>query len=212
MKEVNTPLSQKAYDWLLDTMIYRRLKPGDQLNRRVVAEQVGVSIAPTAEAMLRLEQEGFLKAVPRRGTIVRPIDVQWVRGQFALREAVETQAARMYCGDKVTKSKTRLLKWAEIVDASESRNFESWKAEIKYHQALLELADCEALLHVFRQVMNHALFFAANEVYPVPREKRFKDAHVRMTHALCTDDPDEAEHEIRRHLNNRIEFSLDPRR
>lgn len=198
-------LSEKVYFWLLTSLLNRRLKPGDRLNRRQVAEEVGVSMAPAMEAMLRLEAEGFLETVPRQGTRVRHVDAEEVHGQWVLREALEAQAARMYCGQRVLNRKTQLFRLACSVDKSDPYSVQNWRAEIRFHRELFELAGCTVLLNAFDRVMRHSLFHAVNELLPPPRKKRVSNSHQQLVGQLRTEDADEAERIMRRHVQERVQ-------
>ncbi|MDZ7620123.1 MAG: GntR family transcriptional regulator [Patescibacteria group bacterium] len=198
-------LSERVYDWLLGRLMSRKLKPGDRLNRRNVAQEVGVSLSPTLEAMIRLEWEGFLQTTPRMGTQVRQIEPARVLGKFIMREAIETQAARLYCGQAVIVARDRLLRLAEKVDQSDPRKIDNWRAEIAFHGELVRLAGCPVLLEEFHRLMRHSLFYAVNQVLPPPTEKQWPDSHTQLVAALETADPEEADRAIRRHLRARYE-------
>lgn len=198
-------LSDKVYDWLMKRLMNRQLKPGDRLNRRDVAEQVGVSLSPALEAMTRLEWEGFLETVPRAGTRVRHVQPAVVLGKFQLREAIETQAARLYCGLPVAGAQARLLRLADRVDQSDSRTVENWRAEIAFHSELVRLADCPVLLEEFRRLMRHSLFYMVNQLWSPPAGKQSPDAHVQLVDVLQTWDPEEADRVIRQHMQARYE-------
>jgi len=162
MSEV--PLSRQVYNWLLDRILTRQLRPGDRLNRRQVAREVGVSAFPATEAMLQLAAEGFLETMPRRGTVVRDVDAKEVRDRLVLREALEAQAARMYCGEPVRQHKQRLMTLAREVDAHEPNTEANWSAEIAFHVGLAELSKSTALLEALKLVMRHSLFYAVNRL------------------------------------------------
>ena len=101
-------LSQKVYEQLYAAMLDHRLKPVDRLNRRQVAEDFGVSVAPVLEAMTQLEWEGFLSTSPRLGTVVRAVTARQVLGKFRLRQAIEVEAARISAGSAVQALRPRL--------------------------------------------------------------------------------------------------------
>ena len=62
------PLSQTLLVTLREAIISGRLKPGEPLVQSRLATQFGVSRAPLREALHRLEEEGFVKTVPYKGT------------------------------------------------------------------------------------------------------------------------------------------------
>ena len=69
---MGSSLSREVYNTLLQQLLQNELIPGTILNRRKVAAELGVSVAPVLEAMLQLEMEGFLEASGRkRGSIQR---------------------------------------------------------------------------------------------------------------------------------------------
>jgi DNA-binding GntR family transcriptional regulator len=198
-------LSQQVYEKMLEKILNSQLIPGELINRREVAAQLGVSVAPTLEAMLRLEAEGLLETFPRKGTQVRIITDEDLRGQVILRQALECQAARFYHGRLIVENEARLVKLAEQVDASEVGTRENWQNEIDFHRSLMELAHFPILVREFNKVMRLSLFFAANKLSTlnfIDRYERVANRHVKLIEKLKTDDPDEAERLLREHLYN----------
>jgi DNA-binding GntR family transcriptional regulator len=74
------------------------LPPGIEVSERELMERYGLSKAPLREALVRLGQEGLLRAIPRSGYQVTPITVQDVQDIFALRLLLEPAAARQAAG------------------------------------------------------------------------------------------------------------------
>lgn len=193
-------LSQVAYDHLSERLL-NELAPGDVLNRRQVAAELGISVAPVLEAMMQLEAEGLLQTLPRKGTQVRPIRPEDLRGQLLLREAIECQAARLYCGEAVSSHSAELLVLADAVDASEGDSLARWRAETAFHRALVALANCDALTGAFDRVMRAKLFISLKfflEAHPMNERSN----HRRLVRELKRVDPDAAESVLRAHLRN----------
>src|SRR5689334_15273534 len=89
--------SERVYNEILDRLLSGRWEPGYVFNRRQIAAEMKVSVAPVLEAMLELEGEGLIETLPRKGTRVRALTIRDLQGQLIVREALECQAARMYC-------------------------------------------------------------------------------------------------------------------
>src|SRR6516165_1098521 len=68
-------LAGAAYRFIEEQIVTLRLKPGDIINDAELAEQLGFSRTPVREALLRLEDDGLVELVPRRGIFVAPIDL-----------------------------------------------------------------------------------------------------------------------------------------
>ncbi len=196
-------LSQRVYDTLLERILRNEWAPGDMINRREVAADLEVSVAPALEAMLQLEAEGLLETIPRKGTRIRVITEEDLRGQVILRQALEGQAARLYCGEPIVRNESRLLELAAAVDNSAVNTWDNWEKEIQFHRSLVELADCAILVREFNKVMRLSLFFAANKLSSLSFNKRYDhiiNRHTELVQKLQNPDPDVAERAMREHL------------
>lgn len=191
--------AQRGYDHLIAELLEGRLQPGDEINRRQLAEALGVSIAPINEAVAQLEAEGFLEIAPRKSTRVRVVKPDDVRGLMILREALECQAARLYCGEPVRRERRRLKELAREVDATQIGSRENELAEGRFHGALVELTEVGALKKEFDKVMRRNLFFKINMLLPEAKQPPL-DSHLRLLDELQLEDADAAEQAMRRHL------------
>lgn len=68
--------------------------PGERLNERMLAEELGVSTTPLKEALRQLDSEGLIETVPRRGLIVR-FDAEFAEEMIHARSALESALAAM---------------------------------------------------------------------------------------------------------------------
>lgn len=191
-------LAEKAYNLLLERLMTRKLAPGMLLNRRELAAELKMSVAPVLEAIVQLQAEGFVESIARKGTLVRPVDFESLRGQLLLREALECQAARLYCGEPISKA-THLAALAAAADAGEKQSFvQLWRAEFAFHSALMGLTGCAPLIEAYRGVMQRKLFASINLF--LAGEAFAGGDHTALIRGLRTEDPDKAEHLIRVHL------------
>jgi DNA-binding GntR family transcriptional regulator len=196
----STLLSHRVYEQIYEAMLTNRLVPGDRLNRRQVAADLGVSVMPVLEAMTQLEWEGFLETSPRRGTVVKPITASQALGRFHVRQALEVEAARLYAGEPIRQAKEKLLKVARKLDTTEVRSLANWRAEVELHDLLVEQARSPVLYEAFTHVMRHSLYHAANRLLPdVPG--RAVNVHSRLIEALAQASPAQADELIRDHLS-----------
>lgn len=198
-EKVQESYSQRGYDYLIARLLEGRLQPGDEINRRALAEELGISIAPINEAVAQLEAEGFLEIAPRKATRVRLIRIDDVRGLMFLREALECQAARLYCGEPVRREMPRLEMLAREVDASRIASRENELAEIRFHTALIELTGIGFLKKEFTGIMRRNLFFKINMLLPESEQPPL-DCHLKLLAQLQREAPDAAERAMREHL------------
>jgi GntR family transcriptional regulator, rspAB operon transcriptional repressor len=193
-------LSGAIYRKLMVMLLQGELVPGQMINRRQIAASLDVSVAPVLEAMVLLENEGFLETIPRKGTQVKIIREEDVRGQFIFRDALESKAARMYYGAPLTGRMGELESFALRVDQAPSDHLEDWKTEILFHRELVALAGVPALTDAFDRAMRIHLFYAMVRIIPAHRATE-RDNHVVLLRNLSeAEGPDQAERIIRSHV------------
>ena len=198
MKEQGS-LKQRAYADILERILSGQFVPGALLNRRGVAQQLQMSSAPVHEAMIQLESDGFLEALPRQGTRVRSACREDVRGHLVVREALECQAARLICGERVRRNLSSLKPLALAADSTDQADAQRAVHEVAFHVALVELAECPALLREYRRVMQIGLFYRINMLMAMPPGEPV-NRHLALLEELCADSPESAESGVRRHV------------
>jgi len=199
--------SQKSYDFLSEKILSGTWTPGEEINRKAIASELGVSLAPVNEAIGQLQVEGFLEITPRKQTRVRLIRREEVRGLLILREAIECQAARLYCGELVRSRMDDLQSLARRVDESQPASAENEQAESDFHGALIGLVGVPVLREEFQKVMRRRLFHMINLIAPWQTQPPL-DNHLTLLARLATHDPDEAERAMRTHLERGREGML----
>ncbi len=191
-------LKQKAYESLLEGFLKGEFRPGDILDRRSVAKRLAMSPAPVHEAMLQLECEGLLAALPRRGTLVKPAGRNDVWQHLVLREAYERQAARMLAPQVLPAAADRLRGLAAQVDSTTASDLERARAEVDFHVSLVALAECPALSQEYRRIMRIGLFYRVSLLLSMPR-RGVESPHLQLVEGLLAD-PTEAGDLLSSHL------------
>src|SRR5690554_787714 len=134
----------------LPEAVYRRLraailngvyKPGQMLRQEELARSLGVSRAPLREALPRLEAEGVVVQLPRRGYAVVSLVADEIREIFDLRTLIEVQAASIATSKRgpedVAKAK-EILKRMDTLDVMDSEQRITWfTLNSAFHETLL---------------------------------------------------------------------------
>jgi DNA-binding GntR family transcriptional regulator len=84
-----------TYEAIKNLLLSGELGPGEALSERALSEQFGVSRTPVREAICMLANDGLLEIVPMRGTFVKQLSVDDLRGIHELRLALEGMAASL---------------------------------------------------------------------------------------------------------------------
>jgi DNA-binding GntR family transcriptional regulator len=188
-----------VYDSILTRLLNGQMPPGQTFNRRQVAAELGVSVAPILEAMLELEAEGLIETLPRKGTRVRVLSPEDLRGQLIVREGLECEAARIYRGAPVERHIKRLTRLATEIDEADLRSSAHAKQEVRFHHYLVSLAEVPVLTAAFERIMKIGMLYAVQALHPTP-EAAPRSSHVELVNALLTNDPDRAEAAVRAHI------------
>ena len=191
-------LTKTIYERLISMFMNSELIPGQMLNRRQLADELGVSVAPVLEALIQLELDGFIESIPRKGTIVRPVRERDVYERYILREALECAAARLYAGPPIQWNKEELLAYAEKIDHDQLHSISQMEEEIIFHASLVNLAGISSLTREYLRATRIGMFCMIHHVSF--HKGIIRQNHVELIEKLCTDDHDEAEKIIRQHI------------
>ena len=96
IKRIN--LSQQAYRELVEKIVSGAYPGGTKLTEEGLCREFGISRTPIREALLKLEAEGMIEPLPKRGVRVKVLDADEVRELFDCRRELETLALRRAIG------------------------------------------------------------------------------------------------------------------
>jgi len=209
-------LTEHAYLSIRDRILRGDLPFGAGLSRRVLAEELQISIVPVGDALQRLESDGLVESRPRVGTRVRIPTAKAIRGHYILREALETQAARIFA-EKASPSEREEIKrlagqldglYATISEKEQSRErlYEIHKFHLRFHMRVAECTGCDELCQAVEK--NQVLVF--NWLYDTTLGNQQPPAgwHSELATALMSTDPEAADAAMRRHTRFRMDEVL----
>jgi len=190
----------QVYEAIIKRILSGEYRPGQAINRRDVAESLGLSVSPVGEAFALLQAEGILETVPRKGTFIGRLDWRDLRDLTQARAAIECGAARAYCGAQLRLERARFLELADSVDAQALASFEHLIADIRFHRALVRLAGNRYLDGAFDGLISRSLLLATEALMPLRKSKDENLSHRILVEELCRADAEGAEEIIRRNI------------
>jgi len=190
--------TQYIYNDLIDKFMNNELNPGTIIDRQALAKAYKVSIAPVKDALLMLTQDGLIETRSRSVTIVKTVKQEDIRGSMLMREAIESEAARLICGKTVRDHYDKLLEEARILDSIVDQK-EYWKADVDFHRHLVSLTGCQMMIDSYRRVMNIGIFCKVNNFF-MNEDPAGRLNHADLLDSLLTENPEEADVHIRAHL------------
>jgi len=200
---INIGLRKRACDAIkraiTDMDIYGR--PGEiRLDERRLSEDLGVSRTPIREALSVLEQEGFVRSMPRRGLIVVRKSKREVVEMITVWAAIESMAARL-AAPRVTESELSELHALVDVfqeDPSEQLN-EYSRANMEFHKAIVRMGGVELMTSLTENLFIHMRAVRAVTMTQDNRAKRSIVDHRAIIAALKQRDAELAERLVREH-------------
>lgn len=202
-------LSQQAYVIIRDRILRGELALGAALSRRRLAADLGMSMLPVAEALQRLEGEGLVESKPRIGTRVCLPTPKIIRERYEIREALESQAARLFAERASARERAELRQMAEHTDALFNRCYSGGENDLdflyavhnfhlKLHLRIAECTGCETLhraIETNQVLIFNWLYDTASHRPPLPLRH-----HRDLIDGIIVDDPEAADRAMRRHI------------
>jgi DNA-binding GntR family transcriptional regulator len=203
--EPETSFKTKAYDALkaaiLRMDIYATPEPV-MLDERALSERLGVSRTPIREAIAMLEQDGFVKVVPRRGIMVVRKTKTEVVDMIRAWAALESMAARLITTTAPSKEISALRDFFTAFDADRlpQHHIEDYsKANIAFHQALISLSGSAVLVQMTSEILLHVRGYRQLTIGRADRIAASLPEHIAIIEALEARDTERAESLARDH-------------
>ena len=90
------PLKYRAYQTIKDNIINCTYLPGTIINEELIRETIGASRTPIRDALSRLEQEGLVKILPKKGIVISNITVKELNMLYESRLLLEPHVVKNY--------------------------------------------------------------------------------------------------------------------
>ena len=191
-----------AAEAIRQAILEGRLQPGERLKEEQLAEDLGISRTPIREALLILQTEGILEAIPRRGSVVRSYRADEIHDLYETRAVLESHAAGRAAKrvtpatiDRLQKSCRRFERLME--DADPHRLV---RENIAFHAIVLDTAESPSVTSLVRAVTRLPLIYRTYYWLSANGRLIALHYHQQITHALEERDPIRAESLMREHI------------
>lgn len=196
------PLYEEAYQALRDAIFDGRLVPGERIVEAEIARQMAISRAPIREAIRKLERDGLVQYLPRRGAVVVKLSRDEVRDIYYLRAHLEAYAIRLAV-TRITPAdlaalEELLLRMRECAGRDDLPGLIA--ADVQFHAAICRASGSQRLYQLWDSLnpRNWTLLTSLKATgYTLPQ---IAERHAPVLAALRARDPERAEVEVRRHI------------
>jgi DNA-binding GntR family transcriptional regulator len=198
------PLREVVGEALREAIINGTLKPGERLMEIQLADELGVSRTPIREAIRRLELEGFLVMVPRRGTYVADLSIKDINEVFEIRTALDVLAAGLAAEriteDELEKMERLLVQIGEYIEISDAEKIV--EADEQFHDVLYQASRNDRLVGIICNLREQFTRFRTISMAYPGRIKKTLDEHRHLVEAIAQRDVEVAQQCAREHMEN----------
>jgi DNA-binding GntR family transcriptional regulator len=205
---VNTVLKDRVYEALKTAIssidVYADETP-PKLDERRLAEELGVSRTPIREALTRLEQDGLVQNIPRRGAFVVRKTKKEILEMVCVWSALEGMAARMAterASDEELADLRSMFATFKDSDGASASIDEYSEKNILFHQAIIKLSKCDLLVDIAEGLFLHIRSIRSRMIRERTRVSDSIIDHMHIIEALESRDGDLAERYVREHTND----------
>jgi len=172
-----------------------------RLDDRALAQALGVSRTPIREAMTLLEQEGFLRTVPRRGVFIVRKTKKQILEMIEMWAAIESMAARLATLNASDEDIGQLRgMFDDFRNQTPAEHIEEYsEANIAFHQAIIRLSGSHLMGQTIENLFLHVRAIRRMTIAQSDRAARSIVDHMRIIEALERRDTELAERLVRQH-------------
>ena len=150
-----------AYDAIKEAILSNVFAPGHQGSEQEIALRLGMSRTPVHEALIRLQEEGLVRVLPKRGVIVCPLTPDDMREVYEVIVALEGAAAALLAGkDKADRQRVAAMLDgfnADMKSALGRNDLDAWaQADNLFHRALIGECGNRRLARLANTIMDQS--------------------------------------------------------
>ena len=205
------PLRDVVFNTLRQASLRGELKPGERLMEIQLANKLGVSRTPIREAIRKLELEGLVLMIPRKGAEVAEITEKNMLDVLEVRRALEELAVKLAC-ERITEEEIQELK--DAADAfqkilSEKDITKIAEADEAFHDVIFKSTGNDRLIQLLNslreQMYRYRLEYLKREEY----HPQLLEEHQQIIDRITRKDQSEAAELIDRHIGNQVDVMLE---
>lgn len=205
--ESNPSLKDRIYSTLKQAITTSDIYSGTddpRLDERELSDRLQISRTPIREALARLEQEGLVRIVPRKGVFIVRKSKSEILEMITVWAALESMAARLATKAASDNEIANLRRMFGTFKDDELRAHidEYSETNIRFHQTILELGKCALIKEIADGLFVHMRAIRARTISEEDRVQKSIVDHLHIIEALEARDSDLAGRLVREHSMN----------
>lgn len=198
------PLRDVVFNTLRQAILTGELKPGERLMEIHLADKLGVSRTPIREAIRKLELEGLVTMIPRKGAEVARITEKSMNDVLEVRRAMDALCAELAC-ERITDEETEQLRQACVVfeTAVKTRDVKKIaQADVELHDIIVKATGNQRLVQLINNLSEQMYRYRFEYIKDTSQHQRLIEEHRVIYESILKKDRETASQAARVHIDN----------
>lgn len=198
------PLRDVVFNTLRQAILTGELKPGERLMEIHLANKLGVSRTPIREAIRKLELEGLVTMIPRRGAEVAQITEKSMNDVLEVRRAMDVLCVELAC-ERITQEELEALKAAcdnfeQMVKTQDVKKIA--RADVELHDIILQATGNSRLIQLVNNLSEQMYRYRYEYIKDFSQHERLVEEHRIIYESLVNKDKETASEAAKTHIDN----------
>ncbi len=213
------PLRDVVFNTLRRAILTGELKPGERLMEIHLANRLGVSRTPIREAIRKLELEGLVTMIPRRGAEVAQITEKSLQDVLEVRRALDALCAELACDRITAEGKTALKKACDsFEEATKTGEIVAIAAaDVALHDIIVQATGNQRLIQLINNLSEQMYRYRFEYIKDESGHENLVNEHRMIYESIMKGDKENAAAAARLHIDNQEnsiirQIRIDPNR
>lgn len=198
------PLRDVVFNTLRQAILTGELKPGERLMEIHLANRLGVSRTPIREAIRKLELEGLVTMIPRRGAEVAQITEKSMKDVLEVRRTLDALSAELACERISKEEEDALLKacqdFEEAVKTKDAKIIA--KADVALHDIIAAATGNQRLIQLINNLAEQMYRYRFEYIKDTSQHEQIIKEHRIIYESIVNKDKEAASNMAKTHIDN----------
>lgn len=194
------PLRDVVFNTLRQAIITGEFAPGERLMEIALANRLGVSRTPVREAIRKLELEGLVVMIPRKGAEVAKITEKDLRDVLEVRSSLEELAAERMNDEVKEKLEKALKEFEEAIESDDNAAIAD--SDVDFHDVIFEATGNARLIQIINNLREQMYRYRLEYVKDTEYHTVLLNEHRELAKAMVEGRKEDARKIMKRHIDN----------
>ena len=198
------PLRDVVFNTLRQAILKGELEPGERLMEIQLAGRLGVSRTPVREAIRKLELEGLVVMIPRKGAEVASITEKSLRDVLEVRKALEELAAELACQrmteEEIVEAEKQLENFKKEVQSNDVTKIA--EMDVEFHEMIYMGTKNERLIQMLHNLREQMYRYRMEYIKDQEKRNTLVEEHMEIINRIKNHDIEAAKEASRKHIDN----------